>query len=260
MRGEFRPDGIEREWCDDDVLRQLRRRSLAALRKEVEPVDAAALARFLPEWQGVGAPRRGLDALVEAIGSLQGAALPASTLEADVLSARVAGYQPADLDALCTSGEVVWVGAGPLGPTDGRVRLLFRDQAALLVPARPPSADDGSPEPLGRPGCTEVLRGRTWRRPQAARRSGPIWWRRWPPPTSRPTTRPCSTPCGIWCGPARSPTTPSPRCGRCRAAAGAPRRGRAGSPVRRLAAAATPARSAVAGPRPASRSAPTAGG
>jgi ATP-dependent helicase Lhr and Lhr-like helicase len=134
VRGEFRPDGIEREWCDDDVLRQLRRRSLAALRKEVEPVDATALARFLPEWQGVGAPRRGLDALVEAIGSLQGAALPASTLEADVLSARVAGYQPADLDALCTSGDVVWIGAGPLGPTDGRVRLLFREQAALLVP------------------------------------------------------------------------------------------------------------------------------
>ncbi len=141
VRGEFRPDGIEREWCDDEVLRQLRRRSLAALRKEVEPVDAAALARFLPEWQGVGAPRRGLDALVEAIGSLQGAALPASTLEADVLSARVAGYQPADLDALCTSGEVVWVGAGPLGPSDGRVRLLFRDQAALLV-APGSSADE----------------------------------------------------------------------------------------------------------------------
>ena len=132
VRGEFRPDGIEREWCDDDVLRQLRRRSLAALRKEVEPVDGAALARFLPEWQGVGAPRRGLDALVEAIGSLQGAALPASTLEADVLSARVAGYQTADLDALCTSGDVVWIGAGPLGPRG--LRLLFRDQAALLVP------------------------------------------------------------------------------------------------------------------------------
>ncbi len=155
VRGEFRPDGIEREWCDDEVLRQLRRRSLAALRKEVEPVDAAALARFLPEWQGVGAPRRGLDALVEAIGSLQGAALPASTLEADVLSARVAGYQPADLDALCTSGEVVWVGAGPLGPSDGRVRLLFRDQAALLAP--PASAADAASAQLAGP-VHQVLR------------------------------------------------------------------------------------------------------
>ncbi len=138
VRGEFRPEGLEREWCDDDVLRQLRRRSLAALRKEVEPVDAAALARFLPEWQGVGTNRRGLEALVEAIGSLQGAALPASVLERDILPARVAGYQPADLDALCTSGEVVWIGAGPLGPADGRIRLLFRDQAGLLVAAGPP--------------------------------------------------------------------------------------------------------------------------
>ena len=137
--GEFRPEGIEREWCDDDVLRQLRRRSLASLRREVEPVDAAALARFLPQWQGLGLPHRGVDALVETIGSLQGAALAASVLEADLLPARVAGYRPADLDALCTTGEVVWVGAGPVGANDGRVRLLFRDQAGLLVPARPVS-------------------------------------------------------------------------------------------------------------------------
>ncbi len=157
VRGEFRPDGIEREWCDDDVLRQLRRRSLAALRKEVEPVDGATLARFLPEWQGVGAPRRGFDALVEAIGSLQGAALPASTLEADVLSARVAGYQPADLDALCTSGDVVWVGAGPLGPSDGRVRLLFRDQAALLVAPNPVAGSADVDEALTSP-LHQVLR------------------------------------------------------------------------------------------------------
>ncbi len=135
VRGEFRPDGIEREWCDDDVLRQLRRRSLAALRHEVEPVDQAALARFLPQWQGLSPARRGTDALIEAVGSLQGAALPASVLEIDVLAARVAGFRPADLDALCTSGEVVWVGAGALGSTDGRVRLLFRNQAGLLVPA-----------------------------------------------------------------------------------------------------------------------------
>ncbi len=135
VRGEFRPDGIEREWCDADVLRQLRRRSLAALRREVEPVESSTLARFLPRWQGVGVPRRGIDAVVEAIGGLQGTAVPASVLEDDVLAARVAGYRPADLDALCTAGEVVWVGAGPLGASDGRVRLLFRDQAGLLAPA-----------------------------------------------------------------------------------------------------------------------------
>ncbi|MCU1352608.1 MAG: putative ATP-dependent helicase, partial [Acidimicrobiales bacterium] len=138
-RGEFRPDGVEREWCDDEVLRLLRRRSLAALRREVEPVDSAALARFLPRWQGVGLPRRGVDGLVEVLGSLQGASIPASVLEADVLPARIPAYVPSDLDALCTAGDLVWVGAGPLGSTDGRVRLVFRDQVDLLVPE--PDAD-----------------------------------------------------------------------------------------------------------------------
>ncbi|MCU0311482.1 MAG: DEAD/DEAH box helicase [Acidimicrobiales bacterium] len=138
VRGEFRPDGVEREWVDDDVLRQLRRRSLAALRQEVEPVEGAALARFLPSWQGVGSTRRGLDALVDAVGVLQGAPVPASVLETDVLRSRVPDYRPADLDALMTAGDVVWVGAGAVGAADGRVRLLFRDQAGLLVPVPDP--------------------------------------------------------------------------------------------------------------------------
>ena len=142
VRGEFRPDGHSREWCDTEVLRQLRRRSLAALRREVAPVDQAALATFLPGWQGVGLPRRGPDALVEILGVLQGAPLPASVLEADVLSARMADYQPADLDALCTAGEVVWVGAGALGANDGRIRLLFRDQVGLLAPVADDPPDD----------------------------------------------------------------------------------------------------------------------
>ncbi|MFN8039587.1 MAG: DEAD/DEAH box helicase [Acidimicrobiales bacterium] len=149
VRGEFRPDGVAREWCDDDVLRQLRRRSLAALRKEVEPVEPEALARFLPRWHGIGVARRGVDALVEAIGSLQGAAIPASVLEADVLPARVDGFRPSDLDALCTAGDVVWVGAGGLGHDDGRVRLLFRDQAALLLtPPDPAEAVAAAPVPV----------------------------------------------------------------------------------------------------------------
>ena len=135
VRGEFRPGGVAREWCDDDVLRRLRRRSLAALRREIEPVEAEAYSRFLAAWQGVDVPRRGIDGLVEAIGVLQGAAIPASALEADVLAARVIGYRAADLDALCTAGEVVWIGAGAAGATDGRLRLFFRDQVALLVPS-----------------------------------------------------------------------------------------------------------------------------
>ena len=138
LRGEFRPGGADREFCDAEVLRRIRRRCLAALRQEVEPVPPEALARFLPAWQGVGGRRRGVDALADVVAQVQGAPVAASVLEADVLASRMAGYKPADLDQLCTSGEIVWVGAGAVGATDGRVRLVFRDQAALLVPAAEP--------------------------------------------------------------------------------------------------------------------------
>ncbi len=139
LRGEFRPGGADREFCDAEVLRRIRRRCLAALRQEVEPVPPEALARFLPGWQGVGVRRRGVDALADVVAQLQGAPVAASVLEADVLACRMTGYKPSDLDQMCTSGEVGWVGAGALGATDGRVRLAFRDQAALLVPAGEPS-------------------------------------------------------------------------------------------------------------------------
>ncbi len=134
VRGEFRPDGVEREWCHNEVLRVLRRRSLAALRAEVEPVEQVVLARFVPSWQHVGSKHRGVDGLAEVITALQGATLPASALEPDILSSRVQSYSAADLDTLLTSGQVVWVGAGSLGTTDGRVRLVWRDQAPLLIP------------------------------------------------------------------------------------------------------------------------------
>ena len=167
VRGEFRPDGVAREWCDVEVLRQLRRRSLAALRREVEPVEQEALGRFLPAWHGIPARRRGLDALVEALGLLQGAPLVASTLEKDVLPARVLGYRASDLDELCTGGDLVWVGAGALGSADGRVRLCFRDQLSLLGPG-PPDVDPPAGElhaalrdHLGRQGASfwDQLRG-----------------------------------------------------------------------------------------------------
>jgi ATP-dependent Lhr-like helicase len=144
--GEFRPGGIEREWCDVNVLRVLRRRSLAAMRHEIEPVDAAVFARFLPAWQGVGRGRRGLDALVEAIEQLQGVAIPASVLERDVLPVRVDGYKPAMLDELCAAGELVWIGAGALGSDDGRVRLFFRDRVRLLGVR--PAVDDAPGEEI----------------------------------------------------------------------------------------------------------------
>jgi ATP-dependent Lhr-like helicase len=141
LHGEFRPGGMEREYCDANVLRVLRRRSLAALRHEIEPVDGTTYARFLPAWQGVGRGRRGLDALVETLEQLQGVAIPASVLERDVLPARVEGYRTSMLDDLCAAGEIVWVGAGPLGADDGRVRCYFRDRIRLLAPA-PPSESD----------------------------------------------------------------------------------------------------------------------
>jgi ATP-dependent helicase Lhr and Lhr-like helicase len=132
--GEFRPGGVSREFCDVDVLRQLRRRSLAALRREVEPVEQEAFARFLTNWHGIPAERRGIEALVETVGVLSGAALVASTIERDVLPARVRSFRPSMLDELCTAGEVVWVGAGGLGARDGRIRLCFADQLPLLAP------------------------------------------------------------------------------------------------------------------------------
>ena len=145
VRGEFRPGGVQREWCDVDVLRQLRRRSLAVLRREVEPVDPEALARFVPAWHGVGSNRRGLDGVVESIAQLAGAPLVASSIERDVLPGRVSDYQAAWLDQLCTAGEVVWVGAGAIGGRDGRVRLCFADQLPLLAPGWETADPPGEP-------------------------------------------------------------------------------------------------------------------
>ena len=115
MRGELRPGGAEREWCDPEVLRRLRRASLAALRKEVEPAEQRALARFLPAWQGVDASPpggAGVDRLREVLVPLQGVALAPEVWERDVLPRRAGAYSPAWLDQLCASGELVWVGAG----------------------------------------------------------------------------------------------------------------------------------------------------
>jgi ATP-dependent Lhr-like helicase len=137
VRGELRPGGSEREWCDTDVLRRLRRASLAVLRKEIEAVDQRALAQFLPSWQGVDRhppAGAGVDRLREVLVPLQGLALPIEAWERDVLPRRCGAYSPTWLDALCSSGEVVWVGAGALGRASGRVALYFRDDAPVLGP------------------------------------------------------------------------------------------------------------------------------
>lgn len=134
VQGEFHPAGIGQEWCDATVLRRLRRRSLAALRQELEPVPPTSLATFLPQWQHVGGALRGIDGLARAVEQLQGAPVPASALERLVLPSRVAGYSPALLDDLTTAGEVVWAGAGALPGKDGWVSLYLADAAPLLLP------------------------------------------------------------------------------------------------------------------------------
>jgi ATP-dependent Lhr-like helicase len=188
VRGELRPqrslpsparpgghaaDG--REWCDIQVLRRLRRASLATLRKEIEPVDERALSAFMPSWQGVGrwrpgserggdppsrvTPRHpegrtqraqdrqagGVERLREVLVPLQGLALPVASWERDVLACRTGSYSPSWLDSLCAGGEVVWVGAGSLGRDSGRVALYFREDAALLGRPSPPGGARGEP-------------------------------------------------------------------------------------------------------------------
>lgn len=135
VQGEFHPAGIGQEWCDAAVLRRLRRRSLAALRHELEPVPPAALAQFLPQWQNLSKHSlRGIDGLVRAVEQLQGATVPASALEKLVLPSRVTGYNPAMLDELTAAGEVIWAGAGSLPGKDGWVSLYLADTAPLLLP------------------------------------------------------------------------------------------------------------------------------
>src|SRR4029079_4942722 len=161
LRGEFRPGGAEREWCDPDVLRLLRRRSLARLRREVEPVDPAALGRFLPAWHGIApvsgpgaepTPFRGsaaLERLAEIVEQLAGLAIPASVLERDVLPSRLPGYTPRLLDELGAMGEVAWVGRGALGRDDGRI-ALYRPGPEILRPQAPADANnDATARPSG---------------------------------------------------------------------------------------------------------------
>src|SRR3954468_20475576 len=151
IRGELLPGGTEREWCDADVLRRVRRASLAHLRREVEPADRRELARFLPSWQNVDAYRRtgaGPDRLREALVPLQGVTLTPKVWESDVLPRRLGAYSPSWLDELCTSGEVVWIGAGALGRSDGRIALYFREDVRL---AGPPPANAKLERPEGEP-------------------------------------------------------------------------------------------------------------
>ena len=147
VQGELRPGGSGREWCHREVLRRLRRASLAALRREVEPVEATALARFLPSWQGIDrhpSAGAGIDRLRDVLVPLQGLALPAEVWEREVLPRRTGAYSPAWLDQLCAAGEVVWLGAGALGRS-GRVALYFREEVSMLGAPLPTAESPGGP-------------------------------------------------------------------------------------------------------------------
>ncbi len=140
VRGEFRPGGSEREWVAPEILRRIRRRSLAALRREVEPVPQEALVRLATAWHGVGPHQQrwaGVDGLWNVIGQLQGLPLPASVFERQILPSRLSSYAGADLDELGASGDLVWTGAGAIGARDGWIVVARADQATLHLP--PPS-------------------------------------------------------------------------------------------------------------------------
>ncbi len=140
----------QREWCDIEVLRRLRRASLAALRREIEPAQRRAFAAFLPAWQGVdrhAAAGAGIERLREALVALQGLALTPRTWELEVLPRRVGAYSTTWMDELCAGGELVWVGAGALGRSDGRVALYFREDVGLLGP--PPRREGSRPPDSG---------------------------------------------------------------------------------------------------------------
>jgi ATP-dependent Lhr-like helicase len=141
--GEFRPQATGTEWLEPGVLRRLRSRSLAAARKEIEPVDPATLARFLPAWQGVGGGSRGVEGVLAVVDQLAGKSLPASAWETLVLPSRVADYAPGMLDELLGAGEIVWTGAGSLPGRDGWVQLHPAD---LVLPAL---RDAAEPDELG---------------------------------------------------------------------------------------------------------------
>lgn len=165
LAGQFSPLSREREYCSPDVLRILRRRSLAALRKEIEPVEPVALARFLPAWQGVGFQARGIDRLAEIIDQIQGVPIPVSVLERDVIASRMTGYTPQLLDQLVGAGEVAWIGRGALGSSDGRVSIYTRRDVRKLATiaegaraVQPAPADED-------PSVHETIRRRLFRGP-----------------------------------------------------------------------------------------------
>ncbi|HVJ17808.1 MAG TPA: DEAD/DEAH box helicase, partial [Polyangiaceae bacterium] len=141
LEGAFLAGGRGREYCEREALSAIKHKSLALLRAQVEPVPPASLALLYADWQGIGRRRAGTDALLAVVEQLEGASLPASSLESDVLPARMQGYEPGLLDDLMLGGELVWIGVEPIGDSDGRIALYRSDRFDLLAP--PPRQAEG---------------------------------------------------------------------------------------------------------------------
>ena len=138
LEGGFTPGSTRREWIDHDVLKQIKRRSLAGWRQQIEAVDQNKFASFIADWQFITRPRRGQDALYDTIEQLQGAPLPASVLETEILPARIAGYRMGQIDELFISGELLWRGIEPVGSSDGRIAIYLAENYPLLAPGPNP--------------------------------------------------------------------------------------------------------------------------
>ncbi|HEX4004648.1 MAG TPA: DEAD/DEAH box helicase [Acidobacteriaceae bacterium] len=157
LEGGFRRGGAHREWCDAESLRLIRNKSLARLRKEIEPAEPRLFARLQTHWHGILAKRHGLDALLDTIEALQGAPLPASLLESQILPARLARYTQRDLDTLIAAGEVAWCGVDSVGERDGRIALYLADRLAGLLPLR--TGPQAPPTPREEALLAELARG-----------------------------------------------------------------------------------------------------
>ncbi|HYN56982.1 MAG TPA: DEAD/DEAH box helicase [Motilibacterales bacterium] len=161
IEGWFIPDSPGPQWCHPDVLRLIKRRSVAMLRQQIEPVSQAALATFLPRWQNIGQHAvtrlRGVDGVLQAIRAMAGVAVPASALEDSILPLRVADYAPAMLDELTSAGEVLWTGSSPLPGGDGWVALAPAEVGFLL-----PRADDEPGSPVAREVLGLLRQGGGW--------------------------------------------------------------------------------------------------
>jgi len=110
LRGHFRRDVEEEEWCDRRLLARIHRYTLDRLRSEIEPVSTQDLIRFLLRWQHVapGTQLEGKRGLLEVIAQFQGFDVPAVAWERHILPSRVAAYKGSWLDDLCLSGDVAW--------------------------------------------------------------------------------------------------------------------------------------------------------